>query len=391
MNPQNNQTSHHHMDDPDRGSPMNMLWGLILTLLTFLLILVFVLSIDMFADASDTPDDPSTPDISDDVPPDDGDPVNPDDTTDPDDTTNPGDTTGDEDTTPPTPDTQTKPTDYIAKKTERTTELNSTLINSQYSILVDADTHEIVTGLEYDMPIHTASTTKVMTLLVACEMLKPADLDKLVIIDAETVTEMTNAGASGDGLLVGEELTIRDLLYAVGLESDGIAAVVLAKHLAGSEAAFVELMNKKATELKLISTTFKNCTGLYHDEHRTTCREMASIMLAAMDNELVHEVLSTKIYETTTNLRPNGRSFESTYFIDVVTTYRDRGFQSQPAGGTIVAAKTGWVGRESGYCLVSYFVQSQTGKAYVVMTGNAPGALHYLQDHIMLYEDYTQN
>jgi D-alanyl-D-alanine carboxypeptidase len=207
----------------------------------------------------------------------------------------------------------------------------------------------------------------------------------------ETVAQMTAEGASGDGLLVAEELTVRDLLYAIGLESDGIAAVALAKYIAGSEAAFVELMNKKAKEdLKLIRTTFENCTGLYHDNHRTTCREMASIMLAAMDNETVRTVLSTKIYETTTNLRPNGRSFESTYFIDVVNSYRDRGFQAQPAGGTVVAAKTGWVGPESGYCLVSYFVQSQTGKAYVAMTGNAGGALQYLQDHIMLYEDYTQ-
>ena len=396
MNPQDQQTHHHHMDDPDRGTPMNMLWGLILTLLTFLLIVVFVLSIDMFADASDPEDNPTTTPGDETSDPSDGDTIpdnppddNPDPDKTPDDNPNPDKTPDDN----PDPDTQQPqtPTDYMVKKTENSTELNETLINSKHAILVDADTHGIVTGIEYDALIHTASTTKVMTLLVACERLRAEDLDKIVVIDAETVAQMTAEGASGDGLLVAEELTVRDLLYAIGLESDGIAAVALAKYIAGSEAAFVELMNKKAKEdLKLIRTTFENCTGLYHDNHRTTCREMASIMLAAMDNETVRTVLSTKIYETTTNLRPNGRSFESTYFIDVVNSYRDRGFQAQPAGGTVVAAKTGWVGPESGYCLVSYFVQSQTGKAYVAMTGNAGGALQYLQDHIMLYEDYTQ-
>ena len=385
---QNNRPTPYEMHELDRGSPMNLLWGMILVILSFLLIVVCILSIDIFSDATDNPiEDPSqhegepdpdhtsTPDPGPDQPGPDDNPVNPD----------PG-----VPTPGPGPELTPPPKGYVIMTTPQTVTLDPNLLDSNYAVLVDVEERTIVAGYDYDVKMYPASMTKVMTLLVACERLNEAQMSDHVILAQDVVAQMQAEGASGVGFSAGDELTVKDLLYAVALESDGIASMMLARYVAGSEQAFVQMMNDKAVELGLISTSFRNPTGLHHDEHVTTCREMASIMIAAMDNEMVKTLLSTPSYKTTTKVYPRGLTFYSSYFVDVVEELRQIGYETSPSNGSVIAAKTGYT-LEARYCLASLFVNKFEDKTYVAVTGHTVGMhLSCVRDYIRLYEDYTK-
>ena len=385
---QNNRPTPYEMHELDRGSPMNLLWGMILVILSFLLIVVCILSIDIFSDATDNPiedssqhqgepdpDHTSTPEPGPAEPGHDDNPVDPE----------PG-----VPTPGPGPELTPPPKGYVIMTTPQTVTLDPNLLDSNYAVLVDVEERTIVAGYDYDVKMYPASMTKVMTLLVACERLNEAQMSDHVILAQDVVAQMQAEGASGVGFSAGDELTVKDLLYAVALESDGIASMMLARYVAGSEQAFVQMMNDKAVELGLISTSFRNPTGLHHDEHVTTCREMASIMIAAMDNEMVKTLLSTPSYKTTTKVYPRGLTFYSSYFVDVVEELRQIGYETSPSNGSVLAAKTGYT-LEARYCLATLFVNKFEDKTYVAVTGHTVGMhLSCVRDYIRLYEDYTK-
>ena len=382
--PQNHPTQY-EMHELDRGSPMNLLWGLILVILAFLLVVVCILSIDLFSEATDDPlENPSQQEGNDP-----GTTTNPDPgTTNPD----PGTTTPDPGTTTtpdhPTPEPESK--GYVIMTTQETVTVDPTFLDSKYAVVVDVEAREIVAGFDYDVPMYPASMTKVMTLLVACEHIDESHMNDHVILAADVVEQMQREGASGVGFSAGDELTVKDLLHAVALESDGVASVMLARYVAGTEDAFVQMMNDKATQMGLISTSFRNPTGLHHDEHVTTCREMASIMIAAMENEMVKTLLSTVSYKTTTKVYPKGLTFYSSYFVDVVEELRKMNCETSPSNGSVIAAKTGYT-PEAKYCLATLFVNKFEDKTYVAVTGYTPGNyMSYVRDYIRLYEDYTK-
>ena len=355
-----------------------MLWGLIMTILTFLLVVVCILSIDMFADTAEDPD-PSTQE-GEVTPPDTEGEQNP----------NPNEGTQSGETDTPNPqqpdDTQTKQ-GYIISKSSQTTLIDKEFLNSEHAVLIDVSAREIVAGYEYDIPVAPASLTKMMTLLVACEMLSDAQLDEIITISATVVEQMQREGASGVGLSAGEELSVRDLLYAIALASDGIASNQLAIYLCGSEEAFVQKMNEKVEQMGLIGTHFKSCTGLDREGQHSTCRELASIMIAAYENEQVRELLSSKTYRTTTNVHPTGLTFHSTYFVRIVEDFRKAGIPSSPSTGTIVMAKTGMTDAAK-YCLATCYERAIDGKLYIAVTAEAHTSLAYVNDYIMIYDEY---
>jgi D-alanyl-D-alanine carboxypeptidase (penicillin-binding protein 5/6) len=385
---QNNRPTPYEMHELDRGSPMNLLWGMILVILSFLLIVVCILSIDIFSDATDNPIEDSSqhqgePDPDHTSTPDPG-PAGPG----PDD--NPDDPDPGVPTPGPGPELTPPPKGYVIMTTPQTVTLDPNLLDSNYAVLVDVEERTIVAGYDYDVKMYPASMTKIMTLLVACERLNEAQMSDHVILAQDVVAQMQAEGASGVGFSAGDELTVKDLLYAVALESDGIASMMLARYVAGSEQAFVQMMNDKAVELGLISTSFRNPTGLHHDEHVSTCREMASIMIAAMDNEMVKTLLSTPSYKTTTKVYPRGLTFYSSYFVDVVEELRQIGYETSPSNGSVLAAKTGYT-LEARYCLATLFVNKFEDKTYVAVTGHTVGMhLSCVRDYIRLYEDYTK-
>ena len=256
------------------------------------------------------------------------------------------------------------------------------LINSQYAVLVDVTSNEIVASRQGSQLIYPASMTKVMTLIVIAENIKSeAELDKVLTIERE------RGENSGYGFNVGEKLTIKDLIYAAVLQSDGVACLTLADYIAGSEANFVKLMNAKAAELGIGDTTlFQNCTGLHHQYHYSTCRDVAIMMAYAMQNPLCTSVLTSLEYVASDNFRPNEKS---TFWHKLLHNHLSDG-NIQPKKAEIIGGKTGLTEKEtSGYCVVAY-AKGDNGHYYISVTAKATGWSANVDDILNIFNEYVE-
>lgn len=155
------------------------------------------------------------------------------------------------------------------------------------AILVDADSGRVLYEQNADARMLIASTTKIMTALVA---IREGDLSDVVTVKREaTLTE-----GSSMYLKEGEQLTLETLLYGLMLCSGNDAAVAIADHVGGSQAGFVKLMNETARELGMDNSSFANPNGLDDADHYSTARDMAALACAAMENETLVRIVSTR-------------------------------------------------------------------------------------------------
>ena len=164
------------------------------------------------------------------------------------------------------------------------------------AILMDTDSGRII----YQKDIHNvrsvASISKIMTAIVAIESGK---LDEIVIIGEE----INSAYGSGIYIKVGEELTLRDLVYGLMLRSGNDAALAIAHFVGGSVDNFVNLMNNQAKQIGMTQTTFNNPSGLDQEKgNYSTAYDMALLTKYAMQNPEFKTIVGTKKYELKTNL-----------------------------------------------------------------------------------------
>ena len=138
-----------------------------------------------------------------------------------------------------------------------------------------------------DREMLIASTTKIMTALVAIR--EGTLTDSVRVSRAAAYTE-----GSSMYLKEGEELTLETLLYGLMLCSGNDAAVAIAEHISGSQAEFAKLMNQTAQELGMVHTSFANPNGLDAEGHYSTARDMARLACAALDNETLARIVSTR-------------------------------------------------------------------------------------------------
>lgn len=267
---------------------------------------------------------------------------------------------------------------FEAVETEATFAPDEAMVGSTNSLLIDLSNDTIIAEKGAKERISPASMTKVLTILVAAEHIQNPD-DLFTVTSEMTSYSLVN-GCNAAGFVGGETVSVRDLCYGTILPSGGEAALALATYVAGSHEAFVELMNQKIEELGLSDTAhFTNCIGLYDENHYCTAYDMAMIMKAAIANDFAREVLSTKVYTTAmTEQNPEGLIL-SNWFL--------RRIEDKDCGGTVVAAKTGFV-NESGNCAVSYFV-SASGRPYLCVTLHAVSSWSCIYDHVAMYLNYT--
>jgi D-alanyl-D-alanine carboxypeptidase (penicillin-binding protein 5/6) len=146
-------------------------------------------------------------------------------------------------------------------------------LKSKSAVLMEQTTGEILYEMEPDLPMHPASITKVMTLLLTFEAMEQGKFSLDTVISCSE--HACSMGGSQIWLEPGEEMTVHDLLKATAISSANDAAVALAEAVAGSEEGFVELMNRRARELGMDGTTFQNATGLDAEGHLSTARDIA--------------------------------------------------------------------------------------------------------------------
>ena len=154
------------------------------------------------------------------------------------------------------------------------------------AVLIDGDSGRVLFAQNADTPYPMASTTKIMTCLIAVETCSPE----------ETVTAGPNAeGVPGTSIYLteGEQLTMRDMLYGLMLRSGNDAAVAIAEHIAGSVDAFSQMMNERARELGA-DATYKNPHGLDAEGHAASARALALIAREGLQNEWFRETVSTQ-------------------------------------------------------------------------------------------------
>lgn len=165
------------------------------------------------------------------------------------------------------------------------------------AILMDADSGRILFAKNIDKQKLIASTTKIMTAVIAIETNR---LDEVVTIGEE----VTKSYGSSVYLEMYEQLKLKDLLYGLLLRSGNDAAVAIATFVSGSEEEFVKKMNEKAKEIGMINTYFNNASGLDdYTENKSTARDMALLEKYALTLKDYVKISGTKKYVTKSNLK----------------------------------------------------------------------------------------
>jgi D-alanyl-D-alanine carboxypeptidase (penicillin-binding protein 5/6) len=207
------------------------------------------------------------------------------------------------------------------------------------SYLVDMDSGNTLVDSNGEKPLPMASTTKIMTALIA---LQTADLDQSIPIGQDAFNRVHVDGGSSADLVVGDKLPLKEMLYALLLPSGDDAAVAIADALGnGSQAAFVQRMNLFAYRLRLFQTHYSNPDGLTLDnnsQHYTTAADLARLTEYAMHIPLFAHIVKTPTY--TLSATKQHATYKWTTTNTLLTTYKG-----------MIGVKTGHT-NAAGYCLV---------------------------------------
>ncbi len=216
--------------------------------------------------------------------------------------------------------------------------------------LMNAVTGDVIFEKNADSPMPMASTTKIMTLITAIES---SDPEEIVTVPHEATLEEGSSAYVDEGA----RITMRELFYGLMLNSGNDAAVAIACHISGSEAAFAEKMNELAERIGLSNSSFKNANGLDEEGHYTTARDLAKLTRYALQDRLFREIVSTRVH-TTSFIRANGEMQSFEY-------YNHNKLLGNLEG--CIGVKTGYTTAD-GRCLVS--ATERGGAAYIAVTLN---------------------
>ena len=222
-------------------------------------------------------------------------------------------------------------------------------VSAEGAVLINGATGQVLWGKNADKPLSMASTTKIMTALLLCEN---ADLSEEIIATEEMVT----VEGSSMGLLPGDRVDYRDLLYGMLLASGNDAANTVALSLAGSADKFAALMNKKAAEIGMANTHFVTASGLDAAGHYSTAHDMALLARYALENPAFKAAAAAKYATLEYGNPPYRRTLKN--HNKLLWNYEGA-----------IGVKTGYT-KKSGRCLVSAAVRD--GEYLIAVTLNAP-------------------
>lgn len=180
---------------------------------------------------------------------------------------------------------------------------NDIEINSKIAVVYDRNTGRVIWGKDENKRSAMASTTKIMTAIVALEN---GNLNDVVKVSSKSAW----TGGSSLNLKTNDEAKLEDLLYGLMMKSGNDAAVAIAEHIGGSVEGFAQMMNNKATEIGLKDTHFVTPHGLDDPDHYTTAKELAIISDYSMKNNKFAKIVSTKNY--TININGRTRDIKNT-------------------------------------------------------------------------------
>lgn len=250
---------------------------------------------------------------------------------------------------------------YILNSSISCSKINDEVLNPQKlyarnALLMDASNHRVLYEKSGYDKVPMASTTKIMTLLIAIENGNLNDLVKV----SKYAASMPNVQL---GINEGEEYRLNDLLYSLMLESHNDVAVAIAEHIGGSVENFAFLMNKKAKELGAFNTNFVTPNGLDASDHYTTAFDLGVITSYAIQNNKFCEIINEKSYSF--HEQKKGRVFTVNNKNRFLNMYKDA-----------IGVKTGFTGN-AGYCFVGAIKQSDKCFVSVVLGCGWPPHKNY--------------
>ena len=243
-------------------------------------------------------------------------------------------------------------------------------ISSKEAVVYNLNDDRVIYEKNSNEQTKVASLTKIMTCLVSLENI--SNLDDTVTVQYQDLIGLK--GYAVAGFRVGDEVSYKDLLYALMLPSAADAANILARAISGSKEEFVKLMNDKVSKLNLKNTSFSNAIGM-DDDNYSTASDMAIILKEAIKNETFKELYNTTTYTTTNNIK-------------LTKTTEDTARKSNLDISKLTGSKTGFT-NEAGYCLASTATYSDIN--YLVVTLNADNFSNHIKDTLTLYNYFDTN
>lgn len=247
-------------------------------------------------------------------------------------------------------------------------------VGAEAAILIEAQTGTILYEKNIHQKEYPASTTKILTCLVALEY---GDLEQLITVSDYAADQTSDSSVAN--LKAGDVLSLQELLYGLMLRSGNDAAIAIAEGIAGSEEAFADLMNQKAAALGATHSHFVTPHGLHDDDHYTTIYDMYLIFSAALKNDVFRQIISTDTYQAIYQAADGSRQ-EQTW--NNTNQYLS-GARTAPYGFTVIGGKTGTT-YEAGYCLVLYCTNDQDQEIIsIVYNADCALNLYYLMNELL--------
>lgn len=215
-------------------------------------------------------------------------------------------------------------------------------VRAKAAALIELNSHTIVYGEELDLRLYPASLTKIMTCMLALEY---GDLNDTLTVSSTALENLSIYGSTA-GLIEGEEITLRELLYCIMVSSANEGCNVLAEYISGSIDAFVSLMNRQAQALGMSGTHYANAHGLHNDDHYTTVRDLATLATWAWQNPQFREFATTTAHTVPATNKSGERLLHTTNYL-TSTDMENRYYYSLAQG-----IKTGFT-TPAGGCLIS--------------------------------------
>lgn len=233
-------------------------------------------------------------------------------------------------------------------------------VSAQSAVLMCANNGEVLFERNADKHLSMASTTKIMTSLIALEAAAPET-------EITVTKEMVSVEGTSMGLLAGDSVSLRELVYGMLLQSGNDAANTVAYVLGGSPDGFAKIMNERAAQIGMKNTNFVTASGLDDENHYSTAYDMALLACESIMNPEFAEICSQKSARLTYGNPPYARTL--TNHNRLLWKYEDA-----------IGIKTGFT-KKSGRCLVS--AAERNGVTLVAVTLNAPDDWN---DHISMFE-----
>lgn len=225
-------------------------------------------------------------------------------------------------------------------------------------VLIEASTGTVLYDKKSHKKMYPASITKIMTALLTIEHCK---MDEVVTFSENAINGL-EYGDANMACSIGEQLTVKDCLYALMLQSANEVATALGEHISGSTKAFAELMNQRAKEAGATDTHFTNANGLHNPNHYVTAYDMAMITRAAAQYPAFNDIVNTTTYTIKKN---NKRKEDATAIQRHKMVWPSSGYYYDG----IIGGKTGFTD-QSGTTLVTYAKRDGMTLIAVVLQSN---------------------